>query len=419
MNKTVLSHKISMCYDSMKKCLLAVVCGITALASTAQTNEPISVADLVGDYYVSYYLPEECNYKGEMTVCAGAADNSIVFNIPFTLDGKVCILEITGTLNPTNGSITITEEQPPFAEGYRTILTKYDEYKVEYSRVEEFTATINGPEIDFGYNYVIYNYELDTHFFISLFGIFMSKKTDNPAINPNEGWTSLGNATFVDPWVSVPYFLSPDERPYEVELQQNNENPDLYRLVDPYRGNYPMVADNVSFADHGYIQFNISDPDHVTFDHVEAGCSNPAWYTSKFYCYNTLSWKAMNSGLTPAEVVAQEGDNIPYTTYKDGVVKIGCKSVKNADGTESTVYDARYGTHWAPLGGQQWENEDGSIADMNGSITFPGFNGIESVDADNSNAPEIYYNLQGFPVANPEKGLFIVRKGNKTVKMIK
>jgi hypothetical protein len=44
-------------------------------------------------------------------------------------------------------------------------------------------------------------------FYTLLFGIFMSKKTDNPAIDPNEGWTSLGNATFVDPWVSV--FYSP------------------------------------------------------------------------------------------------------------------------------------------------------------------------------------------------------------------
>lgn len=419
MNKPVLSHIISMCRGTMKKFSLALACGITALAATAQTNETVSVADLVGDYNVSYYVPEEYNYKGEMTVVAGEAENSIVFNIPFTLEGKDCILEIKGTVDPSTGNITVTEDQTPFAEGYKTILTKYNEYTVEYSRVEEFTATINGPEIDFGYNCVIEVWKVDTDIFTSLFGIFMAKKTDNPGIDPNEGWTSLGNATFVDPWVSVPYFLSPDERPYEVELQQNNSNSDLYRLVDPYRGNYPMIVDNVSFAEHGYIQFNISDPDHVTFDFVEAGCSNPGWYTSKFYCYNTLSWKVMNSGLTPAEVVAQEGDNIPYTTYKDGVVTIGSKSMQNADGTESTVYDARYGTHWDPLGGQQWEYEDGSIADMNGSITFPGYSRVESIDTDNSNAPEVYYNLQGFPVSNPENGLFIVRKGDKTVKVIK
>ena len=414
-----------MCCATMKKLSLVLVCGVTTLTAIAGIQEPVSVADLVGDYNVSYYLPKESNYKGEMTVVAGETDNSVVFNIPFTLDGMDYILEITGTLDPTTGNITITDNQPPFAEGYRTDLTKYDEYTTKYTRVEKFTATINGPEIDFGYNTVIYISKIDTDFFISLFGIFMAKKTDTPAIDPNEGWTSLGNATFVDPWVTVPCYLNPDERPkYEVELQQNNANSDLYRLVDPYRGMYPiiidnMIIDNVSFAEHGYIQFNISDPDHVTFDFVEAGCSNPAWYTSKFYCYNTLSWKVMNSGLTPAEVVAQEGDNIPYTTYKDGVVTIGSKSVKNADGTESTVYDARYGMHWDPLGGQQWENEDGSIADMNGSITFPGFNGIESVDADNSNAPEVYYNLQGFPVSNPENGLFIVRKGDKTVKILK
>lgn len=35
------------------------------------------------------------------------------------------------------------------------------------------------------------------------------------------------------------------------------------------------------------------------------------------------------------------------------------------------------------------------------------------------NAPEVYYNLQGIRLANPEKGqLVIVRKGNKTFKAI-
>ncbi|MCH5230779.1 MAG: hypothetical protein J1F43_03190 [Muribaculaceae bacterium] len=44
--------------------------------------------------------------------------------------------------------------------------------------------------------------------------------------------------------------------------------------------------------------------------------------------------------------------------------------------------------------------------------------GIEGIEAD-SNAPAVYYNLQGVKVQNPEKGgLYIIRQGNKSVKTI-
>ena len=42
---------------------------------------------------------------------------------------------------------------------------------------------------------------------------------------------------------------------------------------------------------------------------------------------------------------------------------------------------------------------------------------IEEVEAD-ANAPVEYYNLQGVKVANPEKGLFIKKQGNKATKVV-
>lgn len=46
-----------------------------------------------------------------------------------------------------------------------------------------------------------------------------------------------------------------------------------------------------------------------------------------------------------------------------------------------------------------------------------GDSGVSTVDTDNNVAP-VYYNLQGVKVANPENGLYIVVKGNKTSKVI-
>ncbi|MDE5554618.1 MAG: hypothetical protein K2J10_05485 [Muribaculaceae bacterium] len=45
--------------------------------------------------------------------------------------------------------------------------------------------------------------------------------------------------------------------------------------------------------------------------------------------------------------------------------------------------------------------------------------GIDDITVDNSNVPVEYFNLQGVRVANPENGLFILRQGSKTSKVVK
>lgn len=42
--------------------------------------------------------------------------------------------------------------------------------------------------------------------------------------------------------------------------------------------------------------------------------------------------------------------------------------------------------------------------------------GVADIEADDTNAPAEYFNLQGVKVANPENGLYIIRRGNKVTK---
>lgn len=44
--------------------------------------------------------------------------------------------------------------------------------------------------------------------------------------------------------------------------------------------------------------------------------------------------------------------------------------------------------------------------------------GIESVEVDSADAPAVYYNLHGVEIANPDGGIYIVRRGNKVTKEI-
>lgn len=46
------------------------------------------------------------------------------------------------------------------------------------------------------------------------------------------------------------------------------------------------------------------------------------------------------------------------------------------------------------------------------------FSGIEDINIDNTNAPAVYYNLQGVQVANPANGLYIKKQGNTTTKVL-
>ena len=59
------------------------------------------------------------------------------------------------------------------------------------------------------------------------------------------------------------------------------------------------------------------------------------------------------------------------------------------------------------------------LVDMNNwKVVFTvGNAGIEELASDN-NAPAVYYNLNGVKVNNPEKGIYLVKKGNKTSKVI-
>ncbi len=56
--------------------------------------------------------------------------------------------------------------------------------------------------------------------------------------------------------------------------------------------------------------------------------------------------------------------------------------------------------------------------DQNMKVTVKANSGIEGVDTEAANAPAEYFDLQGRKVANPEAGLYLVKRGNKVTKEI-
>lgn len=228
--------------------------------------------------------------------------------------------------------------------------------------------------------------------------------------DPNEGWTTIGEATLEDAWISPSYTwengdqVNPADVPITAELQQNDAQPTLYRLVNPYKDpSWPIVELNQS-TKTGYIVFDIADPEHVI---VKAGY--PAGFKNsngEFYVFGLLGYQIYGVGsewddsMLPELISLMEQDGMAFDTYKDGVVTVN-KSVFDINPKCTKAYT--------------WTDNPYVVS----TITLPSdAAAIIDIEA-NENAPVEYFNLQGVRVNNPVAGQFvIVRQGSKVTKTI-
>lgn len=222
-------------------------------------------------------------------------------------------------------------------------------------------------------------------------------------------WTTIGNVTYVDPWIIPGYkdddgqLMNPYDYPYEVELQQNNVRPSLYRLWKPYTTEkFELYEYNQSIF-KGQIQMDFSDPANVVVGGgVPCGFKNDL---GEFYVINEVGywvnyWGGMVSASAAADVIKASGKVLDAYDYDNHTLTI---NYPQFDFT-SLLNDTKV---WNPM--------------RKGLITFPADfipSGIEGIIND-INAPARYYNLQGVEIANPESGkLYIKVEGGNSSKVI-
>ncbi len=226
-------------------------------------------------------------------------------------------------------------------------------------------------------------------------------------------WQEAGTAIFEDGWGLTCFGFEGSDYPVEVALMQDANNPDHYRLVNPYKGSALSIngavieGETVNGADGvGSIVFNVSDPTFVTVDgRYASGLDITVAGTGMMYCNNTESWYTMVAGLSvdlmkQADVMAELGIET-WSSYADNVVNI---------------LNCGFGIGSAPFGLYSWQEDDGTKVPMTAKITLKTAGVNDALIAD-LNAPVEYFNLQGVRVANPENGLYIRRQGNKATKV--
>lgn len=211
---------------------------------------------------------------------------------------------------------------------------------------------------------------------------FMSAQQTSSEIVSGEAqpeWKDLGDATLMDGWV-LPMLGIDQTLPqnqWKVPLQQNIANPNLYRLVDPYHVAGTAAAEANLSSNVGYIEFDVSDPEHVVFNKVEAGFayqdpSDGEKKFNEFYCMNFLGYFHLQyPGMTLEQLTSALYSGLMcYTTFENNIVSLGYKDFGDGD----IAYDAHYGTEYKPVCNGYWsyeENYKNYPVNMTACIIFP------------------------------------------------
>ncbi len=126
-------------------------------------------------------------------------------------------------------------------------------------------------------------------------------------------WTSLGMATYTEDILAGMFGL--ENYAYQVEIQENDLTPGLYRLVNPYGTAYPLNASGGYIPDSSkdyYLEIHAEDPNAVWIDQCELGIDVGYGSMSTY----SLAAYNMADGATMEEI-AEAGF---FGTLKDGEI---------------------------------------------------------------------------------------------------
>ena len=103
-------------------------------------------------------------------------------------------------------------------------------------------------------------------------------------------WNSLGMATYTDDFIAS-LFNGVEPVSYNVEIQENADNPGLYRLVNPYGAAFPYNEDGDWDASNDYyLEINAQDPQGVYIETQELGFDwGYGMFSASSYAYQYLA----------------------------------------------------------------------------------------------------------------------------------
>lgn len=297
-----------------------------------------------------------------------------------------------------NGTMIVYPLFSPF-EWTNNSMVMLDSMSAEF---DSATGTISFNE-DHGFSWVAYsdaNYTKMAGLY-NMFDVVNATQSSESLTEDEEQagqWTYVGKATFVDGWILSSWGYDPQNYPYEVDLQQNVNNKNVYRLWKPYTNvNSPVYYYNKSQY-QGQIVFDLTDPQHVLFEAGHPAGYNDSYYNAEFYCFNLLGWQIHGYGGDITDDVYNriidymKNQGQPFDTFDKETGVVRC--LVPVFDTEKTCGNPN-----------AWSQVHATL------ITMPeGWNGVADVAADDDSLPVEYYNLQGILVKEPASGSVLIRR---------
>ena len=220
-----------------------------------------------------------------------------------------------------------------------------------------------------------------------------------PAQTPSPGgWVSLGNATFTDGFILPGWNENYSNMSWPVEIQEKEDQPGLYRLINPYTVEAcPLLKDNFTKDGNTFILIDATDPDAVLIAPQRSGFNGYAQGVAKDYYIGNLT------GYLNAV------ENWSVTDLKQYLPQ---RLDKMADGI-ITITHPEFGFNANTDFGYNWTDIECTAV-----IALPGAAGIADIEAEATEAEAEYFNLQGIRIAQPQPGVPCIRRTGAKVEKI-
>lgn len=203
------------------------------------------------------------------------------------------------TLTDETGTYTLANSSVAFAAGESKadIVINYNPETLEYDNFANLTLAIS--DANYTSEYGLTSYEF---------------KAGVPA-----PWISLGKGMYRDDYVTG--FFGVDNVEYAVEIQENQEKPGLYRLVNPYCASYPYNdPGDWDDSQNWYIEIDATRPDAVFITQQNTGME---WSYGRFFIWSMADYYMVRQGKTLDEV-----KEAGYTgTLENGIITFPANSL--------------------------------------------------------------------------------------------
>ncbi len=262
-------------------------------------------------YAEGVYFPDSNSESIDISKDATSFDVTIM-RVNTSAPAQTVALTATGTDGLYNVPSSVTFEQ---GQTTANITITYDGSVLEYDSYTEITLTIADESVTTPYGLSSYTF----------------------SVGVPSPWTSLGYCTFSEDFLTT--FYSTGVTTYQVEIQENDNTPGYYRLVNPFGAAYPWNEDgDWDDSQDWYLEIHAEDPEGVYIEVQEVGMD---WGYGMF-SVGSLAGYYMAYGYTLDEM-----KEAGYTgTLVDGVITFPYATllISMADYNSGGLYYANYNT---------------------------------------------------------------------------